>query len=354
MTRMENKRFLRAATRTPKGAARFRRPPRMLGWWLGVLALTGCASSFQPMGPAVGVPTLNDGAVVTADGYRLPVRSWRPEGPARVVLVALHGFNDYSNAYANVGPVLARYGILTYAYDQRGFGATRRPGVWPGTETLIADLETVAGVVAARHPGVPLYVLGESMGGAVVMTAFGRPLTKDSALGAVRGAVLVAPAVWGRETMAPVPRIALWLTNAMMPGMALTAPAQLNIRPSDNTEMLRAFARDPLAIKATRVDAMNGLVELMGQALAAVPNLGVPSLVLYGAHERILPKGAVGRALSSLGPDHRIAIYRDGWHMLLRDRHGDIVIDDVVSWLLDPAAPLPSGAEHARRPFRAG
>jgi len=135
-----------------------------------------------------------------------------------------------------------------------------------------------------------------------------------------------------------------------VPGIAMTAPRELNIRPSDNIEMLRAFGRDPLAIKATRVDAMNGLVELMGEALAAAPRFTVPALILYGSHEQILPRPAVERMLASLPvAAQRVAVYRNGWHMLLRDRHGDVPIDDIVSWLLAPEAPLPSGSDRVPR-----
>ncbi len=328
------------------------RPPT-IGWWLGLLALFGCASSVQtlnqPMGPPQGPPSFGGDAVITADGYRLPLKVWRPDGPVVAMLLAVHGFNDYSHAYANAGPVFARHGILTFAYDQRGFGATRHPGVWPGTATLLADLQTVAGLLLERHPGVPLYLLGESMGGALVMTALADPVPPASPLARVAGAVLVAPAVWGRETMALLPRLALAVTNTVVPGIALMAPRELRIRPSDNDEMLRAFSRDPLVIKATRVDAMNGLVELMSEALASAPRFRLPALILYGVHDQILPHAAIERMLSSL-PDgrQRIAIYRSGWHMLLRDRQGDVVVDDIVAWLRQPTAPLPSGAD--RRP----
>ena len=266
-----------------RGSGGRRSPP--LGWWLGLLALVGCASTVQsveqPMGPPLNPPILGLDAVITADGYRLPLKVWHPEGPVAAVLLALHGFNDYSNAYANAGPVFARHGILTYAYDQRGFGATQAPGIWPGTATLVADMQTVVGLLLKRHPGVPLYLLGESMGGAVVMTALAGPLPPDSPLTHVAGAVLVAPAVWGRETMALLPRLTLAVTNTLVPGMALTAPREMHIRPSDNDEMIRAFSRDPLVIKATRVDAMNGLVELMGEALASAPRFRTSALVLY-------------------------------------------------------------------------
>ena len=53
--------------------------------------------------------------------------------PVRAVILALHGFNDYSNAFEGPGEVWAGHGIATYAYDQRGFGAAPERGLWPGT-----------------------------------------------------------------------------------------------------------------------------------------------------------------------------------------------------------------------------
>ena len=320
--------------------------------WLGLLAVTGCASAMQPMGPARQAPVLIDGFAIAADGYFLPLRVWRPEGGARekAVIIALHGFNDYSNAFSTAGPAFAAAGVTTYAYDQRGFGATQRRGVWPGSATLVADLAAVAGLVRERHPGVPLYLLGESMGGAVVMTALAAPPPPASPLAGVAGAILVAPAVWGRETMGAVPRAALWLTNALVPGFAMTAPRELKIRPSDNIDMLKGLSRDPLVIKATRADTIHGLVGLMGEALAVAPRLQTPGLVLYGVHEQVLPYAAISRLLTTLPQGRqRVGIYRDGWHMLLRDRHGGAVIGDIVSWLGNPVAMLPSGADQVSR-----
>ncbi len=321
-------------------------------WAAGLLALAGCSAVSQPMGPVRQPAALRDDAVIAADGYRLPLRSWRPQGPPESVLLALHGFNDYSNAYATVGPVLARHGILTYAYDQRGFGATLRPGIWPGTATLIADLETVTGLLLERHPGLPLTLLGESMGGAVVIAALADPQAPASPLSRVSGAVLVAPAGWGRETMGLIPRLALDVANGVAPGMLLSAPRQLGIRPSDNDEMLRLYSRDPLVIKGTRVDTIDGLVTLMSDALVRAPRFTRPSLLLYGSHDQILPPAAIRRMMACLPEGRqRRAVYRDGWHMLLRDRQGQIVVDDIVSWLKDPNSPLPSGADRLPLPI---
>ena len=96
------------------------------------------------MGAAVVQPQLNDKLLIAADGFELPMRSWLPaHGHVRAAVVALHGYNDYSNAFDGAGREFATAGIATYAYDQRGFGATRNRGVWAGTPTLVSDAGTL-------------------------------------------------------------------------------------------------------------------------------------------------------------------------------------------------------------------
>ncbi len=319
---------------------------RLLGGLTAVLLLAACSTLYQPMGTAMGTPSLTDQAIVAADGYHLPFRAWVPAGTARpaAVIIALHGYNDYSNAFDGAARRFAESGVVTYAYDQRGFGSTRDPGVWAGTDTLVSDLRTATTLVRARHPGVPLFLMGESMGGAVVLTALARPGAP-----AVDGAILVAPAVWGRDTMGLFPRVALWISYNLLPGMTVTAPKELDIHPSDNIAMLRALSRDPLVIKGSRVDALHGLTDLMDEALANCGRIRVPVLALYGAHEEVLPPTPVERAIATFRtrPNHTVALYPDGYHMLLRDLKGAVVVDDIAAWVRHPGAALLSGADAA-------
>ncbi|MBT5264114.1 MAG: alpha/beta hydrolase, partial [Rhodospirillaceae bacterium] len=282
------------------------------------------------------------------DGLRLPLRRWLPEGRPAAAIVALHGFNDYSNAFAGPAARLRAEGIAVYAYDQRGFGAAPGRGLWPGRDALTRDLRTVAALVRATHPGLPLFVMGESMGGAVVLAALARePALRPD------GAILIAPAVWGRKTMDGVKRSALWIAAHTTPWMELTGRG-LGIVPSDNIEMLRALARDPMVIKRTRIDAIWGLVDLMDEALAATRRIETPTLVLYGMRDQIIPRGPTLAMLERMpeadAARRRVAVYEDGFHMLTRDLEADVVLDDILAWIEsrlagDGAAPLPSGAD---------
>ena len=325
---------------------------------LGMLLILpgGCAATFQPMGPMTQAAQLNldTDTVVTPDGVGLPLRSWLPDAgaPVQAVVLALHGFNDYSNAFQATGHYFAAHGIATYAYDQRGFGASVRPGIWPTDETMIADLHTVASLVRGRHPGVPFYLLGESMGGAVVMSALASPTPAGFEPLAPTGAILSAPAVWDRDSLTALQRAALWISYRTVPWLRLTAPRELKIKPSDNIEMLRALSRDPLVIKGTRVDAVEGLVQLMSRAASSASSLPVPALVVYGRNEQVIPKAPIEKMLAALPrtlPDGKgrvtVGIYDQGYHMLMRDLNGEIVLRDMVSWIENPTAPLASGAD---------
>ena len=319
--------------------------------WLAVVlvVVAGCTPRLEPAGPVITAPRLADDHFVAADGAKLPVRRWLPPGPERAVIIGLHGFNDYSNAFDAPAAFWAAKGIATYAYDQRGFGDAPNPGIWAGAATMTDDLRAVVAAVRARHPGRPVYLVGVSMGGAVALVA-----TSSANPPPVDGAVLVAPAVWGRRNLTVLSRSLLWALSNSMPWLTLTGQG-LQIQPSDNTEMLRALGRDKKVIKETRVDAIKGLVDLMDEAFAATAAIRLPVLFLYGERDEVVPRKATFDALRQI-PDNgavRTALYANGYHMLLRDLKAETVLGDIATWVGDTKAPLPSGAERDLRTLMA-
>lgn len=327
------------------GSRRLACAPRRLWAMLLLLLMVACAPIEAPAGPEVVAPALQPAHLTAADGTELPLRSWLPpEGePVRAAVVALHGFNDYSNFFDNTGRHLAEHGIASYAYDQRGFGGAPNRGLWAGTAALTADLRAAVRAVRTRHPGVPLHLFGESMGGAVILAAMARADAPE-----VDGIVLSAPAVWGRSSMPWYQTTALWIAVHTLPGSRLSGRG-LGIVASDNTEMLRALGRDPLVIKGTRVDAVYGLVNLMDEAMARAPSVDGRMLVLYGENDQLIPPGAIDELLHRLpaqgDADRRLALYPEGYHMLTRDLQAETVQRDLAAWILDPSAALPSGAD---------
>jgi len=293
------------------------------------VALAACAPVIAPHGIENDMPAIDTDTFLTRDGLRLPLRHWNADHP-RAVMVALHGMSDYSNAFDMPASWWATQGITIYAYDQRGFGKAPHPGVWPGSEALRQDLSDCVDAVRARHPGLPVYVLGESMGGAVVLSSL-----VDANPPHVDGVILVAPAVWSRSDM-PVPyRVAMWLTAHTMPWLKLSGKG-LKIWPSDNIEMMKKLSRDPLFQKQTRADAVWGLADLMDSARKAPAHIGAgapPVLFLYGAKDQIIPRAPTEATAKELGSRAEVHEYPNGYHMLLRDLDGPNIWKDIVAWI---------------------
>jgi acylglycerol lipase len=301
-----------------------------------IVVTAACVPRIQQLGVETRLPAIEkvvemkgveEDRYVTRDGMRLGLMRWEASMPSAVI-VALHGMNDYSNAFSMPAPWWAANGITTYAYDQRGFGRSPQTGIWPGGRIMRRDLTDFVDVVRARHPGLPVFVLGESMGGAVALTAFASDMPPKA-----DGLILIAPAVWGRGTMPLTYRVALWAAAHTLPWTSFSGSG-LRIIPSDNIEMLRANGRDPLFIKRSRTDAIFGLVSLMGDAYEAAPRVeNIPILYMYGAKDEIIPKRPSEDVMNQLGTKSRAVTYPGGYHMLLRDLNAQPRWADIAAWI---------------------
>lgn len=284
----------------------------------------------------MGNPALKDNYFIAHDGAHLPMRAWKSNDPIpQAIIIAVHGFNDYSNFFKAPGSFLAKKNITTYAFDQRGFGAAPKPGLWPGVANLTSDLVSLTSLIQARHPKIPLYLLGESMGGGVVMVTLKNAREQGQEL-SLSGVILSAPAIWGRQFMPWYQTTALWIAAHTFPRTKLTG-GSLKITASDNVVMLRALGSDPLVIKKTRIDAMYGLTNLMDQALESAWELNDPLLVLYGEKDEVIPKKPTMEMLSRLPEKtkatRKIILYDKGYHMLMRDLQAGTVWRDIVNWI---------------------
>ncbi len=288
-----------------------------------------------------GDARLEPGYAVMADGTRLPRRTWLPAAPARAAILAVHGLNDYSAGFERTGAFLAARGFAVYAFDQRGFGRSSQRGIWPGGDRLADDAWAVARLLRQSNPGLPLYAVGESMGGAVLLRALQR-----HAAGWIDGVALTAPAVWNRGAMPMYQRFSLRMLAHSWRGLRLSG-RMLDRSPSDDPETLQYLRDDPLVIKKTRMDTLWGLANLMDDVTRDPVTPRVPALVLYGAHDEIVPPQPVCTWLSA-ADGWRAALYPSGWHLLTRSLDGERVLGDLAAWFEQPGAGLPSGADTGR------
>lgn len=271
---------------------------------------------------------------------------WPAQAPEKGVIVALHSFGDHSVAFDDSAPKLAAAGYAVYAYDQAGFGHRDLNGRWAGEHRLVSDAARAVALVARRHPGKPLYLLGESLGGAVAMLA----VTRHPEL-PVRGLILAAPAV--REGIRLRYGWNLLITSAatVAPGYRLTVN-----RPADDPTLTPAAARrlhsDPLVMRKVRVDTYWGLIKLADSASDEAPEIDRPTLLLYGGEDHSVPAVSIHRLREHLKDEVVYHFYPDEPHLLLQGRHWQKVTGDMIRWLnretaAKPLAGATAGGVHA-------
>lgn len=258
-----------------------------------------------------------------------------------VVIIAVHGMNDYAAAFIDAGEWWSANGATVYAYDQRGFG--RSPGwmIWPSHDVMRKDLEAAVSIARMRHPGARIAVVGESMGAAVAVTTFANPdAAQPDAL------ILSGPGFRGWGALPMAYSASLWIAAHVRPDWIVVPPEGVRIVATDNNRKLREMWFDPLVQKSNRIDSVFGVVSIMEEAdrlIARLPDR-VPTLMLYGAKDEMIPVEGVRRATAKMPPHVQTAYYANGYHLLMNDLQAARVWGDILAFIRSPESPRPSGA----------
>ncbi|MBY0359342.1 MAG: lysophospholipase [Candidatus Obscuribacterales bacterium] len=175
---------------------------RILAVVMFCLTLAACGTDKQSVKEIVGKPVASAKKIVpkplpkkhliVEKKYDQPAYyvSWVDEDESpKIALLCIHGFGLSGLSFEKLGRKLAAAGVPTYAMDVRGFGLWAKHG--QGTldyEAALADVTLVAKEIRKKHPGIPLVLLGESMGGAVVVQAAAQaPQVCDGIISVVPG-----------------------------------------------------------------------------------------------------------------------------------------------------------------------
>ncbi|WP_198942070.1 alpha/beta hydrolase [Gluconobacter sp. DsW_058] len=278
-----------------------------------------------------------------SDGAHIPLRIYPAAHPLKAVILALHGFGDSRDAWEFFAPPLSAAGIEIVAPDQRGFGATQDAGGWSKTARMIQDTREELTWLRSRYPGVHLYVMGESMGGAIALLLATEPPPELS------GTILLAPAImklgepWqtvldGLDTVAP-----RWkLDGSAVPGERVA---------SDNIHALRRMYFDPLTQHSSTIHPLFGLTRLMATAFDDAPRVRTPMLMIFGGRDQFVLPPYTARLLQRLSGSVRLDEFPTAHHLMSRDKR--MTAQDVTSWILTPESALPSGGDVAAALWKA-
>lgn len=266
----------------------------------------------------------------TSGGLSLFRQTWLPAREPRAAVVIVHGIHEHSSRYEWTAHRLAAAGFAVHAYDLRGHGRSEGPrALVRSLNEHLDDLDALLTEVRREHrAGLPLFLLGHSLGGCIVATH----LTHRSRH-TIAGAVLSAPAL---QRLTPAQRAGA----AILGLVALAAPALgvVHITPSGLSRdalVVDAYQSDPL-VQHRRVRAATAaaIARAMHAAHRHAARARVPLLVLHGASDPITsPAGGAWFCEHSGATDRTFRLFPGLRHELLNEPERETVATAIVEWL---------------------
>ncbi len=271
--------------------------------------------------------TPREGTFSGARKLRIHWQAWLPDGDPRAVVVLAHGAGEHAGRYEHVAVRLVGEGYAVYAVEHRGHGRSQGPrALIDRMGNAVADLDSLVTLAAGEHPGVSVFLLGHSMGGAIAVSY---ALAHQDRLA---GLILSAPLAALEAAPAPM-RVTARVLSALAP--------RLPLFPIDATMV----SRDPAVVSAYIADPLvyHGKlpVRTVAELAAAIdsfperaPSITIPTLIMYGTADRLCPpEGSVmlGERIGSA--DKTLTPYEGLYHEILNEPEQQRVLDEVSGWL---------------------
>jgi len=274
----------------------------------------------------------------SADGTQIAAYRWDPDGPPRAAVQLTHGMGEHARRYEHVARALAAAGFVVYAQDQRGHGASIPDGGTPGDlgqggwAGLVDDIGLLSARIRVEHPGVPLILLGHSMGSFAVQ----QYLIDHGA--DLDGVVLTGTAVI--DLLGPALDLDQELDLTLFNAPFQPARTDYDWLSRDNA-IVDAYVADPLCGFGIDTDSAKtmfaGSQRLADPAELAALRADLPVYIAVGEADPVnggltLLTPLVDRLTAAGLTDVTVVIYPDARHEVLNETNRDDVIAGIVRW----------------------
>ncbi|MCW5713777.1 MAG: lysophospholipase [Bauldia sp.] len=278
--------------------------------------------------------TVIEERIDSTGGVKIYLRSWKPAGKPKAIVVICHGFNSHGGLYIWTAEQLVADGYSVYALDLRGRGKSEGPRFYVDTiADYVGDVATVVRVAKTREPGLPLFLLGHSAGGVISVTY---ALDHQAEL-----AGLICESFAYRV---PAPGIVL----SLLKGMSAVAP-RLGVFKLKNSD----FSRDPAMVALLNSDPLianesqpaataAALIRASERLKREFSRITLPVFILHGTMDKAtVPAGSQEFAAAAASKDKTLKLYEGHFHDLLADVGKEGVMADIKAWI---AARVPGAA----------
>lgn len=277
--------------------------------------------------------TQREDRITGGAGLNIFVRSWRPAGTPRAVVVICHGVKSHSGYYGWAAEQLVAHGLAVYALDLHGRGESDGDRFYlEKFQDYTDDVHATMALAKSREPGLPVFLLGHSAGG-VISSVYTLEHQAD-----LKGFICESFAF-----QVYAPDFAL----AVLKGLSHVLPHAhvLDLKTAD-------FSRDPKAVQlmlddpliAHEVQPTRTVAQLVladERLKREFPLITLPVLILHGTADKVTKPGGSQLFYDTAGStDKTLKLYEGHYHDLLNDIGKEEVMTDINAWInahLSPA-----------------
>ena len=263
----------------------------------------------------------------TPDGETLALHDWPlAAGAARAVVLLVHGLGEHAGRYRAMAARLNEWGFAVRAADHLGHGTSSGArGALPTSSRLVDDLALVIDDTRRAFPGLPLVLLGHSLGGLVAASAVARGVREVNAL------VLSSPAL--DAGLSPFQKLLLATLSRLAPGLRVGNGLDADFLSHEGT-VAEAYRADPLCHDRIGARLARFLADEGARVLADAPAWRVPTLLLYAGDDRLVnPAGS--RTFAEAAADSMVSsiCFPALYHEIFNERDAQPVFDALRGWL---------------------
>uniref|UniRef100_A0A8C4QPJ4 Monoglyceride lipase n=1 Tax=Eptatretus burgeri TaxID=7764 RepID=A0A8C4QPJ4_EPTBU len=274
---------------------------------------------------------MSETRLVNKDGQSLFCRYWEPSDAPRGLVFVSHGAGEHSGRYEELAQTLLQCSLLLFSHDHVGHGQS------DGSRMVVSDFQVYVrdclqhtDLMRARHPTLPCFLLGHSMGGAIsILAAYERP--NDFS-----GLVLISPLIGLRADVATPFRV--MFTKAVnyfcptCPG-ASVSPSWLSRDPKE----VKAYTLDPLVFhNYLSVRFVVQMLDAIARVQAAIPTITWPFVVFQGSDDMLVdPAGAQLLHEQASSQDKTIQVFKESYHVLHKElpEVRETVLNEITEWI---------------------
>lgn len=265
--------------------------------------------------------------VRTSDGIELHERRWLPESGCRAVVCLVHGLGEHSGRYPHVGKAFNAHRLGVYAFDLRGHGHSGgRRSHTPGYKNLLDDIDLLIETARAEQPGVPLFLYGHSLGGALVINHVLR--RQPPLAGAIVSAPALRPGFEPPRWKLAVGRLAagIWPTLRLASELDPTAISR-------DPDVVERYESDPLMNRSLTARLGIAAIDEGERALSEAATLSIPLLLMHGTGDRLTSPEASRRFAADAGDLCTLRLFDGLYHELHNEPEKVDVFGCVFDWI---------------------